>query len=204
MKSALLLFTLLLSFSAFAETYNQVRPKIWSKLYPDGGWTLYCNERIPPIGGMIDRKAGYQIEHVYPASWMADHLGCGSRTACRKHETLKDEFNEMESDPHNLWPAMIQYNQMRKNYRFGEVQGERWRFSSCDFELGAGNIIEPSTRARGKIARSMLYMHDTYGLPINEPLMREWHEEHPVTDDELRRDQVIKEEWGKENRWISQ
>ncbi len=197
------LILLLLASSTCANSYNKIRPKIWSELYPDGGLTLYCNEPFQGVGKTYKRTAGLQLEHVYPASWMADYLGCGSRKQCRK---MSDTFNVMEADPHNLWPSMAQYNYMRSNYRFGEVQGERWRFSGCDFELGQGvggkPLIEPAVAARGLIARVMLYMRDTYGLPINEGLMLHWHQEYQITEEEKRRNREIKRIWGKKNRWI--
>lgn len=171
------------SATASAAGYDStLRDVFWTQLYPNGGWTLYCNERFEP-----GQRAGLNIEHVYPASWMAKHLGCGSRKQCRRDSEL---FNVMESDPMNLWPALAQYNQVRGNLPFGEIPGERWLYSSCDFER-RGRLVEPSQRARGQIARAMLHMHRVYGLPINGPLMARWDKEYPVTDEELRRRQII-------------
>ncbi len=177
---------MLVSWSLFASAggYNPaLRDQFWSELYPDGGWTLYCNERFEPG----DRR-GLNIEHVYPASWMTKHLGCGSRKTCRKRSEL---FNKMEADLRNLWPSLAQYNQIRSNYRFAEIPGERWKYSSCDFEI-KGKAVEPSPRARGQIARSLLYMADKYGLPLpNRALYERWDQEYPVTDEELRRNILI-------------
>lgn len=182
MKHLLYTLSLFLCLStASADSYNaSLRHTFWSKLYPDGGWTLYCNERFSDTKGL-------NIEHVYPASWMADFIGCGTRTQCRKKSAL---FNTMESDLHNLWPALSQYNQMRSNYKFTEIPGERWKFSGCDFEI-KGKRVEPSPRSRGQIARSMLYMRDTYGLPINDKLMEQWASEYHLTDEEIRRNALI-------------
>jgi len=169
---------------------SALRNTFWNDLYPDGGWTLYCQERFQP-----GQRRGMQIEHVYPASWMADHLGCGGRSKCQKTKGPVGElFHKMEADFHNLWPALIQSNQVRKNYKFAELDGERWLNSFCDLEVrgkGKATLVEPSPRARGQIARAHLYMHRTYGLPINHELMLKWDAEYPITDDELRRNRVI-------------
>ncbi len=178
------------------NSYSQVRPLIWSRLYPDGGWTLYCNEKFPAAGEAWRRTAGLQLEHIYPAGWMARHLGCGSREECRKTSQV---FNLMESDPHNIWPALTQYNQMRSDYQFGEIAAERWRFSGCDFEMDGG-IVEPDTRARGVIARAMIYMNRTYGLPIDAPLFERWATQYPETAEERRRNALISAFWPKKAR----
>jgi len=191
MRKAISIVLLLLAMDAGAIGYEAMRQKIWSKLYPDGGWTLYCNERFSGGQKIWRRTAGMQLEHVYPASWMGRHLGCGSRHRCRKTSAL---FNRMESDPHNIWPSLTQYNQMRSNLRYGEIRGENWRFSGCDFEMHHG-IVEPGIRARGPIARTMLYMQKTYGLPINKLLMHKWARQHPETEEERRRNALIPKFW---------
>ncbi len=162
---------------------NALRAKFWAGLYPDGGWTLYCNERFES-----GDHRGLNIEHVYPASWMAKHLGCGSRKKCRKESEL---FNVMEADLRNLWPSLAQYNQIRSNYRYGEIPGDRWKYSGCDFEQ-RGEVVEPSQRIKGQVARAILYMGKKYGLPVpDRELMEQWCEEYPLTDEERRRNAII-------------
>ncbi len=66
----------------------------------NGGWTLYCGEPFRD-------RSGLSVEHIYPASWMAEHLGCGSRKQCRQNS---ERFNYMEADLHNLYPALPSIN----------------------------------------------------------------------------------------------
>ncbi len=89
------------------RNYNTARDKFfYKKLYPHGGWTIYCGKRWRT-------KRGLNVEHVYPASWMAKHLGCGARRQCR---TDSQRFNFMEADLHNLYPSLARINQARSNY----------------------------------------------------------------------------------------
>ncbi|MET0047459.1 MAG: endonuclease [Sedimenticola sp.] len=197
-----LFFIVLLFYSPLASAagYDSMRKPFWAELYGEGGWTLYCGEFFRAAVEDPERLWGLNIEHVYPASWMAKHLGCGSRKQCRR---TSERFNQMEADPHNLWPSLAQYNQLRSNFAYGDIPGERWKFSGCDFEV-QGKRVEPSPRARGRIARAMLYMRDTYGLAIDDDLMLRWHRAHPVDDEERRRARIISARWGLANPWLDE
>ncbi len=46
------------------KSYSKARKVFWEQLYPGGGWTLYCGQRFHD-------KEGLNVEHVYPACWMA-------------------------------------------------------------------------------------------------------------------------------------
>ena len=141
--------------------YNTTRSKVfWKQLYPNGGSTLYCDQRF-------EGRSPLNIEHVYPASWMAKHLNCGTRKQCRKHPTHKVRFNHMEADLHNLYPAMGGINSARSNKTFGVNPGENHPLVFCDFEVNSGTA-EPRPGARGEIARAILYMQDEYGLPLTQ------------------------------------
>ena len=179
--------------------YNAARTIFWEQLYPSGGFTLYC-------GQPFFRKLGLQVEHVYPASWMAAHLGCGSRTACRANTP---RFNLMEADLHNLYPARAGTNGARSNFTFGEVQGEPREFGeTCDFEIDTDNrIAEPPPSARGDIARAVFYMHREYGLPIDQgllPILKTWNRDDLPNSEERRRNDTIEASQGTRNPFIDQ
>lgn len=145
--------------------YNTARDQFfYKKLYPKGGFTLYCGE-------WFSDKKGLNVEHVYPASWMKETAGCPgmSRAECRASST---SFNFMEADLHNLYPAISFVNQARSNYRFADIPGEKHLYEACDFERDkASKLAEPRPVARGNIARAIFYMHKEYGLPVH-PNMR--------------------------------
>lgn len=147
----------------YAKTQRSI---FWEKLYFYSGWTLYCGSPF------YEKVRGLQIEHVFPASWMAAHLGCGTRKECQvaEDEAIKVRFNHMEADLHNLYPAMTWANSKRSNHSFGLISGEDHYFENCDFEIGArsrdgATIIEPRPEARGEIARAFFYMHQEYKKP---------------------------------------
>jgi deoxyribonuclease-1 len=131
--------------------YDAARRLVWARLYPNGGTTLYCGEPF------ARRNPALNVEHVYAASWMARHLGCGSREQCRR---TRPRFNHMEADLHNLHPDLEATNAARKDYRFGEIPGETPTvIPTCDVEHDrTRELAEPRPAVRGDIARTLLSM----------------------------------------------
>ena len=120
--------------------YNRARELHWRELYPQGSWTLYCGERFAD-------RTGLNVEHLYAASWMGAHLGCGTRRQCRQTNA---RFNRMEADLHNLYPSLASVNRARSNYLFANIAGEVREFGQCDFERSTANrVAEPRPVARG-------------------------------------------------------
>jgi len=158
----------------------------WNQLYAAGGVTIYC-------GQPFTRKLGLDVEHVYPAGWMVDHLGCTSRSQCRQ---TSPAFNFMEADLHNLYPARCGANRSRSNMLYGLVAGERRDFGlGCDFEIDTtARIAEPPATSRGNIARSIFYLHQEYGLPIPGgmlSMLKRWNTSDPPDDEERARNDAI-------------
>ena len=167
--------------------YDEARRLFWARLYPQGGTTLYCGEPF------VRRNPSLNIEHVYAASWMAKHLQCGSREQCRR---TSPRFNHMEADLHNLHPDLEVTNAARKDYRFGECPGETPTVRpTCDFEHDTRQqLAEPRPAVRGDIARSLLYMEQEYGLPLDSTMRTiivQWHQENPPTTEERVRNDLI-------------
>ncbi len=177
-----MLFALIvISFSALsAQTkipdYDSARDDwFWDKLYTFGGTGFYCSIQFNEHGKYIDYKGKEKkmtLEHVYSADWIADHHLCENRNTCEIQA-----YKYAEADLHNLWPTDGSVNSSRSNYPFGEipdaVSENRYSEKGCsDFErlYGAEQskiLIEPRDAIKGRIARSMLYMHDEYGLEWN-------------------------------------
>lgn len=184
------------------KNYGKARDIFWNKLYIGADRDLYC-------GSLFKGREGLQVEHVYAASWMGEYLGCGNRVKCRMSSdlTTRERFNYMEGDLHNLWPAIAVINRARSNYLFGIIKGEnreplRW----CDFEyLRTEKVAEPRPTARGEIARSIFYMADEYGLPI-DPMMVKllvgWNKSDPVSGHEIWRNNMIDQLQGTRNKFI--
>jgi deoxyribonuclease-1 len=178
------------------SNYRKARDLHWEQLYPNGGWTIYCVSRF------LD-KTDLNVEHVFPASWMAKHLGCGTRRECQK---TSERFNRMEADLHNLYPALADINRARSNYQFAMIDGEERNYGECDFEKdNESDTAEPRAIARGNLARSIFYMHVEYELPIPVDmidLMMEWNRNDPPSCHEFRRNNRIEELQGTRNKFI--
>jgi len=182
-------------------SYDDIASSLfWDKLYRGGGWTLYCgyrftHERKTDAGKAVD------IGHIYPTTAMFRHSGCGNRIQCRADHAL---FTKMEADLHNLYPLWQDMITHRYDRHYGLLAGEDWRFEDCDFEWQA-KTTEPREKARGNIARAMLYMHTRYGLPLarKELLMfKQWNRDDPPSEGELSRNNRIEQIQGQRNPYI--
>lgn len=178
--------------------YFDAIPLFWSKVYPDGGETLYCGRKFGP-----DKGRDINIEHVFPMSWAINKLGCRDRRLCRKKSSL---FNQIESDMHNFYPARKKMNSIRRSYAYAVLAGERRHFGECDFEIDRRKRrVEPRPASRGNIARAMLYMHDRYGVILFSKLgklLKRWHREDPPDAEEFRRNDAIEKIQGTRNKYI--
>jgi len=193
---ALLLFSV--TAVAGPRDYLDTIPVFWRTLYPDGGEGLYCGARFSA------RDRSYNVEHVYPMGWVVRALRCGDRRACRYDSK---QFNRIESDMHNMYPARRDLNKERGSYPFRELGGERRVEAGCDLEIDhRRRAVEPRPAVRGNIARSMLYMADRYDLKIYQRQRRtllKWHRADPVDEAERRRNRLIAKLQGKPNPWIA-
>lgn len=178
------------------RNYDTARQLLWGRLHPEGGWTFYCGEAFTDETKM-------KGEHIYPSSWMAAFLGCGSQEQCRK---TNERFNRMEADLHNLFPVRADINQVRSNYRFAIIDGELREFGECDFERDEQrHVVEPRPITRGNVARAIFYMVQEYGLPMDSrdvELLKQWNRDDPPNCNEMRRNNIIEELQGTRNRFI--
>ena len=178
------------------DSYQHVQRNVfWQELYACGGTTLYCG--LPFLTGQKSVGGrGLTIEHVYPADWIATHHGCDNRKSCKAKA-----YGRAAADLHNLWPAVGNINSSRQDQSLGEIPGERHRrFQEfCpDYERTKGQdaIVEPRDAVKGDMARSILYMLDSYHLPLPANMERDtllrWHEQDPPDDMERWRNLAIK------------
>jgi len=194
----LVIFLLLNSSIVGAAGYLQTIPHFWQTLYPQGGQSLYCDIKFKPY----DRR--FNIEHVYPMSWVSKTLRCGNRKQCRKRS---ERFNRIESDMHNMYPARKDLNKRRGAMGYGIIKGESLIEPRCDMEIDERKRrVEPRPEVRGDIARSMLYMSDRYDLPIykkQRALLLKWHRSDPPDEKERQRNKLVARKQGSVNKWIS-
>jgi len=184
------------------ESYDEIAVNtFWNELYSQGGWSLYCGFRFDPAAELTEGRL-FVIEQLYPVSWMLKHMSCDSRQQCRLDK--KSRFTRMEADMHNLYPVWQETDVSRRDTAFGIIEGENWRYDKCDFERYLG-VTEPRPLARGNIARSIFYMHNEYGVPVEKKmlsLLKIWNREDPPSKQEILRNNIIQELQGNRNKFI--
>lgn len=183
------------------ETVGIFSKIFWHRLYSQGGWSLYCGYRFD---GQGNTEAGGKIliEHIYPTSWIFKHLDCHSRQQCISEK--KNRFQQMETDLHNMYPVWWEIKNTNNNTRYGEISGEDWRYTDCDYERKSG-VTEPRPIARGNIARVIFYMYSEYGMPIDKEMfqiLKQWNQDDPPSTQEAQRNDRIEQIQGKRNPFI--
>lgn len=122
------------------------------------------------------------------------------RRCAKKNRT----FRRMESDLYNLWPIIGQLNGLRSNMTMAEISGDsEYDFGGCKVKI-QNRKFEPMDDYKGIVARAHKYMEWAYpGHGIisdkNEKLFDAWDKEHPVTDWECQRNDLIEEIQGNPN-----
>lgn len=191
--------------------------------------TLYCGCSIefPHRGGYkpnlqscgyvikADEKRAERIEaeHIMPAWEFGHNLSCWENVEKGKgRENCEDSselFNRMESDLHNLYPAVGEINKERSNYGFTEYLQNKDRlepFGHCQMYISPSHHLAlPPERSRGIIARAYLYMSYQYKIPLDKnhlELFYKWDKEFLPTPNECLRDTLIKEVQGNSNPFL--
>lgn len=206
LKTALYLITdnhNILSYSAlwtaFEDTDLKSNGKVWD-MYSDipGGTPpyeyTYGTDQCGNYGGEGDC---YNREHSVPKSWFND-------------------ASPMYTDMFHIVPTDGYVNNKRGNYPFGEVGNASWtslngsRVGTSDYPGYSGTVFEPIDEYKGDFARGYFYMATRYENSIagwNSPmfdetaypaftewalnLLMEWHEQDPVSDKEIARNNAI-------------
>ncbi|MBC7741912.1 MAG: endonuclease [Bdellovibrionaceae bacterium] len=104
-----------------------------------------------------------------------------------------------KADLHHLFPTDSQMNSIRGSNIFGEVTQDDGQAICNASRSGVGTagpreIFEPANPHKGHVARALFYMSIRYELPISqeeEIVLKKWNREHPVDDEEYRRNDAI-------------
>lgn len=216
---------LLIPVSSFAanetiQSFSKAKKILEREVYQDHRITLYCGAVFDdkklvtvPQGFATDkyikRSKKIEWEHVVPAEnfgqtfkeWRDGDTQCvnskgkefkGRRCA----EKINLEYRYMQSDMFNLYPAIGAVNALRSNYNFTMQPSEESDFGSCEMKI-ADRKAEPPARSRGRIARTYLYMDDTYKRynmsRQQKQLMSAWDKMYPVDNWECLRAKRISE-----------
>lgn len=151
---------------------------------------------IVPIKKLAPFYACYQQMCVSPKGKLQKGLRCCQRDT---------QFKQMLHDLHNMVPETRQLKQLRTRYTFAEFTTLPNK-KGCHLVIDQKNKkIEPAPSKRGMIARTYLYMKDTYPFRLTEEeiaLYLRWHQQYPVTDFERERNEKIFEIQGRKNHWV--
>lgn len=193
------------------------REAFWTAFAGESGTEIYCRASISKAQ-MTAKKVhgrGLTLEHAVPAVRIAETFGYAKRDCETRGQGPRDQEACLyaTAELHNLWPAFGGINSSRQDLGFGELPGEdeyrRFKDYCPDFERseGADAIVEPTDDAQGDLARSILFMHFVYGVPLgavvtNPALLLEWHENDPPDAKEKRRNRIIFEHEGIANPLI--
>lgn len=150
-------------------------------------------------------------EHVVPAEWIATGFGCQDQS--REQCAEIPGFKKAEADLFNLVPAVGELNVDRSARLYGEINGEKRIYGSCDFEVDKTGVGEPHVRGmaepmesiRGDIARIWFYMADRYGVVIpaeNKALLDQWAIDDPIDQAEIDRHDRIAASMGWNNKFV--
>lgn len=210
--SSWLLISLLAPVSALAAhptSFSQAK-KLAIGIYQDHPVSFYCGCDITWQGkkGIPDlASCGYEVrkqpnranriewEHVVPAWQFGHQLQCwqeGGRKACQSSA----QFRRMEADLHNLTPAIGEVNGDRSNFSFMPWNGTNGaNYGQCEMKVDfSQKRADPPPASRGPIARTYLYMSDTYPYRLSHQqrqLMEAWNRQYAVTEWECERDRRI-------------
>lgn len=207
------------------DSYNNAKRMLNRQVYYDHRETLYCgaeynaaNEILLPAGFKTPahqkRAERMEWEHAVPAEnfgrafveWREGAAECVHRgqpfKGRRCAEKVNKDFRYMQSDMYNLFPSIGAVNAVRGNSQYSELPGKKSSFGVCEAKI-SGNRFEPPARAKGQIARTALYMEDSYPIyrisSQQKQLFEAWDKMYPVTAWECERARRIEKLQGNSN-----
>ncbi|RLV61391.1 deoxyribonuclease [Parashewanella curva] len=176
----------------------KIQGKKWSPNLSSCGYKVRKQQR---------RANRIEWEHIVPAWEMGHQLQCwqkGGRKNCKRNSV---EFKVMESDLHNLVPAIGEVNGDRSNFRFSQWNGRPNQYGQCQMLVDfKGRKVQPPSETRGQIARTYLYMQKQYGFRLAKQQLRlfqAWDNSYPVTRFECQRDNAIAKSQGNHNPYVA-
>ncbi|OZG70688.1 endonuclease I [Hahella sp. CCB-MM4] len=170
-----------------------LKNEFWGKLYANGGETLICKKKFSKKSILVTES------YIYSTLWMRDNLECGTPRQCREHDAT---YRKLTSDLHNIYPEDARFELERRAGKFEELDASV-PISECNIRRVFG-VIDPPDDVKGDIARSLLYMHVTYDLPLYGDLnqLKRWNRIDPPSPAEIERNNQIREIQGNDNPFI--
>lgn len=174
-------------------SYKKARQHLFGYLHFYNGIIVdtYCQEVFDKFDGVGKNKIPdhrkLNAEHTHPRSQFNPNFN----------------YNVQLSDLHNLFPTKSQANFARSNYEFSDLPvGE---LSYCPISKLDNKLFEVPDDHKGNVARAKFYMSIRYQVPIGdreERTLRDWHIIDPVDEEEVLRNNRIKNIQGNSNPFI--
>ena len=157
----------------------------------------------------LNRAHRIEAEHIMPAWEFGKDQSCWTKHHGRQNcENTSDRFNMMESDLHNLYPAVGEVNGDRSNYAFSDAVRNAPSYGLCDMKIDRKRQrVTPPERSRGLIARAYLYMSETYSVPLDEEhknLFNRWNKMYNPDKNECLRNELIGKVQGNLNHFVTE
>lgn len=212
------------------DSFSKSKRLLEQEVYQDHPTTLYCgaifdskkNITLPQgftTTKHVKRSKRVEWEHVVPAEnfgrtfieWREGDNQCvnskGKAYKGRKcANKVNEEYRFMQADLYNLFPAIGAVNAMRSNYNFTMLPSAKTEFGSCDFRID-NRKAEPPVEARGRIARTYLYMDEAYPRysmsKSQKQLMNAWDKMYPVSEWECVRAKRIEKVQDSKNEVVT-
>ena len=234
MKKILFLMMMGFILPAFAgntkiASFTKAKKLLTHVVYAEHNETFYCkghfdlkNNIILPEGFKTPshEKRAYKLEweHVVPAEnfgrafaeWREGHPECvdskGKAFKGRKcAEKMNKDFQLMQADMYNLYPAIGAVNAIRSNFQYAELPTAEITFGACPMKI-EGKKAEPPEYTKGAIARTYLYFEEEYPQfrmsDQQKKMMQAWDKMYPVDEWECERARRIQKLQGNSNRFV--
>ncbi|MBO7484010.1 MAG: endonuclease [Alphaproteobacteria bacterium] len=212
-------------------SFSKAKKLLLDVVYAGHDETFYCkghfdlkNNIVLPEGFKTPNheKRAHKLEweHVVPAEnfgrafaeWRDGHPNCidskGKPFKGRKcAEKMNKDFQLMQADMYNLYPAIGAVNAIRSNFNYAELPTAEITFGSCPMKI-EGKKVEPPEYTKGTIARTYLYFEEeypSYRMSDSQKKMFEaWDKAHPVDAWECERARRIEKLQGNSNPFVKE
>lgn len=164
----------------------------------------------------------------YVKSWNAGGTGNNPDPINCEHTVPQSFFGKsepMRSDIHHLFPTYKNWNSVRSNYPFAEINDNtttKWMRNTSsrssipssnidEYSEQAGQKFEPREDHKGNVARAVFYFFTMYPTQAgsitsvgNLNTLYQWHLSDPVDAAELARNNAIEQYQGDRNPYVDQ
>ncbi len=118
----------------------------------------------------------------------------------REHIYTQSAFPASKSDNHNIFASEGQINNYRGSLKFSDVENSSTNrvtvHGHTTDAYKTSTYFEPPDAAKGEVARAVMYTSVVYGYDLtdifsSEQLVFDWHEQFPVSDRDIYRNNTV-------------